>query len=638
MSSQEIPGAVEGKDAADTVAQMVVWARRLVELGRTDDARQVYLDALDDAADPAPMTVALARLEYDAGAKDRAAELLRKVLVDRPGDRAAVEGLARALLDEGKADEAARVIGDATATDPQVARIPEIAELAGEILLRQGKHAAAVATFGPRAALTPNGRRMRRRAWWLSGGPLRRRFPEDGHRSDAPPTGTGIAVKPSSGAAAVLSDEMLKSIAWAEWLRSEERFGDARKVIGDAVIAYGRHPSLLACAAQVEERAGCPYTELCLWEEAYGQAPDDADIVCGLALSVCYFDVTSPYVGRVYDALRILDAFPDQAHPKIRNARLEVRSYNEPSAARLAAAYGPAAGLPRSQARRRRRLLLRSAGPLGQLSVRVIDWIRDRHYQQPSGGPVPRVSAESEAIARTLDSLRSLSSAEASQRLEDAMREHGRQPSLLLASAGADQSEDRSWHRVAVAAEAARVSGGNVDAVCELATALRQTHGYGTALQVLASLPAGARATVKARVATANQHDWAGNPALAAAAYGDPRDLDERLRSQRRRRLRQGLTQRLRYGSSGDNVAAIDAASFDPVSSSIARVLDEAQSQADDQARETLQAAMADHGRHPLLLLELARTERRGGDDHTCAALAREAVRIAPDAPLILAD
>jgi predicted negative regulator of RcsB-dependent stress response len=638
MSSQEIPDAAEGKDAADSVAQVVVWARRLVELGRTDDARQVYLDALDDAADTELMTVALARLEYDAGAKDRAAELLRKVLVDRPGSRAAVEGLARVLLDEGKADEAARVIGDATAADSQVARIPEIAELAGEGLLRQGRHAAAVAAFGPRAALTPRGRHLRRRAWWLAGGPLRRRrFPEDGHRSDGPPAGAGIAAKPSSGAAAVLPDEMVKSISWAGWLRSEERFDDARKVIGDAIIAYGRHQSLLACAAQVEEKAGCPYTELYLWEEAYGQAPDDADIVYGLALSVCYFDVTSPYVGRVYDALRILDAFPDQAHPKIRNARLEVRSYNEPSAARLAAAYRPTAGLTRSQARRRRRLLLRSAGPLGQLSVRVIDWIRDRHYQQPSPGPVPRISAESEAIARTLDSLRSLPSAEASQRLEDAMHEHGRQPSLLLASAAADQSEGRSWHRVAMAAEAARISGGNVDAVCELATALHQTHGYGTALQVLASLPADARATVKARITTANRHDRAGNPALAAAAYGDPRDLDNGLRAQRRHRLRQGLTQRLRYGSSGDSVAAIDAASFDLVSSSIARVLDEAQSQADDQARETLQAAIADHGRHPLLLLELARTERRDGDDHTCAALAREAALIAPEAPLIVA-
>ncbi len=268
----------------------------------------------------------------------------------------------------------------------------------------------------------------------------------------------------------------------------------------------------------------------------------------------------------------------------------------------------------------------------------MIDWIRDRRYRQPSAGPIPRISAESEAIARTLDSLRNLSSAEASQRLEDAMREHGRQPSLLLASAAADHSERRYWHRLAVAAEAARVSGGDVDAVCELAAALHETHGYGTALQVLASLPAVARSTVKARVTTANQHDWAGNPALAAAAYGDPRDLDKRLRAQRRQRLRQGLTQRLRHGSSGDSVEAIDATSFDPVSSSIARVLDEAQSQADGQARETLQAAMADHGRHPLLLLELARTERRGGDDHTCAALAREAVRIAPEAPLIVAD
>ena len=638
MSLQEVPDAAEASNVADSEAQVLAWAGRLVELGRIDDARQVYLEALDSAADPVPLTLALAQLECDAGAADRAEELLRRVLVNRPGNLDAARGLAEVLLDGGRVDEAARAVADARASgDHQADKAAAFAELAGETLLRQGRHAAAVEAFGPRSVLTPRGRRMRRRAWWRAGGPLRRRrSPGRVARTGASLSGAA-ANAPSRVAGTDVPDPMLKAIAWAEWLSSEERFDDARRVLDEAIISYGRHPSLLASAARVEESADARHTALYLWEEAYHQAPGDIDIVCELALSVCYFDARFPYTGRVRDALRILDTFGDQAHPRIRRTRVLVLSYNAPSAARLAAAYGPAAGLPRWQARHRRRLLLRSAGPLGQLSVRVADWIRDRRHQQLDAGPVQRVTAESEAIARVLDTVRGLKPTEASQRIEEAMSEHGRQPSLLLASADLDESEGRFWHCAAMAAEAARLSKGSVDAVCEFALALDRTHSYGTALQVLASLPAAARATVKARATTAALHAWADNAALAAAAFGDPRDLDKYFRSRRRRAALRAVIQRLRSGSSA-NVAAIDATSFDPVSPPMARVLDKAQSQADDHARETLQAAMADAGRHPLLLLELARTERRDGDDHACAALAKEAMRAAPEDPLIMAD
>ena len=171
MSSQEVPGVGEGGDAADAVAEVLAWGRRLVELGRLDDARQVLLDALDGAADPVPMTMALAWLEYDAGAAGRAAEFLRKVLVDRPGNTEAAQGLAQVLLDGGNLDEAARVLGDAEASGaPGASRSGSFAELAGEIFLRQGRHAEALAAFGSPRLLTSRGRGLRRRAWWRPAG------------------------------------------------------------------------------------------------------------------------------------------------------------------------------------------------------------------------------------------------------------------------------------------------------------------------------------------------------------------------------------------------------------------------------------------------------------------------------------
>ena len=89
------------------------------------------------------------------------------------------------------------------------------------------------------------------------------------------------------------------------------------------------------------------------------------------------------------------------------------------------------------------------------------------------------------------------------------------------------------WHCLAMAAEAARSSPDSLDAVCALAWALDMTHGYGTALQALESLPAAARQTVEARVVAGDLHRYARNFALAATAYGDPRDLDRYYRKSR---------------------------------------------------------------------------------------------------------
>ena len=72
----------------------------------------------------------------------------------------------------------------------------------------------------------------------------------------------------------------------------------------------------------------------------------------------------------------------------------------------------------------------------------------------------------------------------------------------------------------------------------------------------------------------------------------------------------------------------------------IAQVLDQAESLIDEPARlrELVNAAFEEHGRHPLLLLRLAEAERTYGDRHACAALAAEAMRGAPEDPLIVAE
>ena len=81
----------------------------------------------------------------------------------------------------------------------------------------------------------------------------------------------------------------------------------------------------------------------------------------------------------------------------------------------------------------------------------------------------------------------------------------------------------------------------------------------------------------------------------------------------------------------------IDTASFDPVSSATAQVLDQSTPYGDDRSRGTLLAAIEEHGRDPLLLLRLAEVERWQGDPDSCAALASEAARAAPEDPFITA-
>ena len=346
----------------------------------------------------------------------------------------------------GQADEAMRVIADARAsvipgTDASV----EFAEMAGELLMDLGRNAAAVQAFGPPAALSPYARRMRRRAWWRSGGPFRRRrVPITG---DAKSAASRAAVPGSGGVDSVTaerttpaetltrpSDGILESAAWAMWLSGEARHDEARQVVNEAMTLHGRHPVLLACAARIALAAKARNTALFLWHEAYQQAPDDVDIVCGLAEQIARISNRYFYDPRVRDALQVLDGFPDQAHPAIREARYWLLRRNSPSAARLAAALGPGDGLPEWLGRRRHELLLRSAGPVGQFCVKVFDAAHDRRYPRPES-PVQGIEAESEEIAQILDAAHPLEPAAAIELIEDSMRQHGRQPSLLLAYA-----------------------------------------------------------------------------------------------------------------------------------------------------------------------------------------------------------
>jgi tetratricopeptide (TPR) repeat protein len=614
---------------ADVAARICAWAERLEELGRPDEARRVLREALDTADNPASIALMLSELEVGTGTTGLAGELLRKVLGDNPGNIPAVRMLARMLLDEGKADEAGSMAVEALSS---IGQSSELAELVGEIRIAQGRYAEAYAAFGPRALLSSRGRRLRRRSWWRSGGPLRFRL----HQS---PTHTRAAV---ASKVALFpdppSDAALETITWAKWLSGQDRHDDARQVISEALAAYGRQPRLLACAAGIEDAAGASNTALYLWREAYREAPDDVDVVCGLAMCLAFTLVKPSYTWRVRDALRVLDAFGDRSNPEIRTARAGVLRGNEASAARVVAAYGPTEGLPRAAARIRRRLWWRSAGLLGQLLVRVADRIADWRWPRAATGLVPRIEAESEAIARVLDSVGDLPPSSARERIDKALQGYGRQPSLLLACADVDAADGADWHGLAMAAEAARSSTGSLEAVCRLAWALDATYGYGTALQVLRSLSVTARQTVEARVLAGDLHRFAGNFTLAATGYGDPRDLDRYDRRSRRRCARRALAQRLRSAVDSD-VDPIDPTSFDPVSPAIASVLDCGASLTDEptKRRELTMAAIEEHGRHPLLLLELAAAERICSDWHSCAAAA-EAMRRAPEDPLIVAD
>lgn len=175
--------------------------------------------------------------------------------------------------------------------------------------------------------------------------------------------------------------------------------------------------------------------------------------------------------------------------------------------------------------------------------------------------------------------------------------------------------------------------------LCRLAWALDATHGYGAALQVLESLPAAARRTLEARVLAGNLHYYEGYFALALTAYGDPYDLDRYDRKSRRRCVRRALWRHRRAASQGD-IGAVNPASFDPVPPGLAQVLDRAALLIDESARmrELAKAAIEEHGRHPQLLLALADAERLSGDRHASAALAIEALRAAPEDPLIAAE
>src|SRR5262249_34535099 len=156
-----------------------------------------------------------------------------------------------------------------------------------------------------------------------------------------------------------------------------------------------------------------------------------------LAAQLAYTYSNFSYVSRFRDAMAVLDSFPDQQNPKIRAARGEILHDHFGSSARAVQGYGPAAGLSGYAAYRRRRLWWRSAGPIGQLRVRLADR-RLGPWPIPDDQSAVRADAESETVARLLDSLDGLSSAAALERVEQALQQFGRLPSLLLTQASLD--------------------------------------------------------------------------------------------------------------------------------------------------------------------------------------------------------
>jgi len=135
-------GSAEGANAS---VRACAWADHLVTLGRVDQARQVLRAALDGTGDRRSVALELAKLDISSEASASAVELLRKVLEDHPGDLDTVRLLTETLLADGQADEAAKVLG--STTPPNGA----LRELAGQICRAQGRHAEAVAAFGPRS-------------------------------------------------------------------------------------------------------------------------------------------------------------------------------------------------------------------------------------------------------------------------------------------------------------------------------------------------------------------------------------------------------------------------------------------------------------------------------------------------------
>jgi tetratricopeptide (TPR) repeat protein len=605
--------------ADDEAARVCAWANRLQELHRIAEARQVLLDALDSPGDTTEIMVGLAELERDQADFTRAIELLKKVLDDNAGSKRANHLLAEILFARGRTEEAAKVI----ASMPGRA-VGEFGELAGVIWRTLGRHELAVEAFNECSLLSRRGRWLRWRSWWRTGGPFRR----SSNASRFSPSARELDCMPGT------PDELLEVTTWAEWLIENDRREAARQVLSDALATHDRHPRLVRCLAELEDSEDASRTALYLWCEAYQRAPCDVDIVCGVARQLANTEVDPPVTWRVHDALQILAAFPDQSDPKIRVTRAEILYDDGVRSARVVAAFGKIKDLPENVIGRRRRLWLRSLGPLGQLGVRMADW---RYLQSVLiEQPVPRSGAESEDVARLLDSLDGEPSRTARQRIEDAWQQYGRLPSLLLAHAKVDAAEGDDWHCLALAVEAVRIDPSNLEAICRLAQAIRVSpFGYGTAVEMLESLPETVRSAPEVRVSLGDLHYYAGNFALAAAAYGNPRDLNEYDRKSRRRSIRRGLLRRHRLGNAYSGT--LDLAIFNPVGSAIARLLDESASLLDqpDQCREMLQEAIVEHGRQPLLLLQLARAERYAGDSFSCATLATEALTSTPDSPLV---
>jgi hypothetical protein len=387
--------------------------------------------------------------------------------------------------------------------------------------------------------------------------------------------------------------------------------------------------------AETDAAADAPRRALYLWCEAFQAAPGDVDIVCGLASQLSATQVKPSYTWRDQDALRVLATFEDQQHPRIRTTRAEILDSIDVARARIVAAYGTAAGLPAETARRRRQLWWRSAGPLGQSWIRLSDSIRGVRPARSGDRAFPRPGAESEAIAQVLDSVARQPPIAAREALQEAWRQHGRQPSLLLAHAEIDANSNADWHSLALAAEVTRSSPGNIDAVSRLAMAVYYRYGYGAAVQILENLPFNMLEAVEIRVLLGDLHTRAGNFARAAVAYGDPRDLARWERRSRRRVLRKGLLRHRRAASTRGS-SDIDLASFNPMDATVAQVLDHAWSLRDqpDSQRGALTAALSEHGRLPVLLLELAFAEFDVGNRHTSASLAAEAAGLASSDPL----
>ena len=612
----------EGAEEADPSARACAWADRLADLGRVEQARRVLRTALDDHGGQISLALQLARLDITAGASASAIELLRKILGEHPGDLDCIRLLGETLLADGQVDEAAKVIGTVPVTDAA------LRQLAGEIWQAQGRHAEAVAAFGPPSSLSRRGRQLRRRSWWRGGGPFGMT------RGERRPT--GAACEPEGDIPAPdPPDVVLETAAWAEWLSKQGRPDEARRVLSEAFKIHGRHPALVRCAAQIEEDHDAGHTALYLWREASQATPGDIDVVVHLSRLLSSTSATPALIQRTADALRVLDGFPDQRHPRIRTARAYAIGAVDAGPSRIVAAYGGRDGLSPDDARRRRRLLWRSGGPLGQLRVMFSNQFRGNPYRN-SG---LRTEAESEDIARVLDSIHGEPAPIARHRIEEAWERHGRTPSLLLAYAQVDDDDNADWHSLALAAEAVRGGPDSLDAACQLALAIRRVFGYEAAAQLMLGLPEVMRQTPECRVLLGNFHRDAGNYASAVAAYGDSRDMDSYDRGSRRSCAWKAPLRR-RRPSQRDAYDTVDLSAFDPVPAEVANFLDESARLEDEptRARALLTAALERHGRNPWLLLELGRLERGDGDRHARAALAKEAIGATPEDPLITAS